>query len=83
MTRQDVELIKQALCPHDEDYDLPCISPHNLELVLEELLLQQQPRKTRKRLRSTSMSEDTKKQIKLNHEREIKSNEYAKKHIKR
>lgn len=81
MTRQDVELIKKALCPHDEDYDNPCISPHNLELVLEELLLQQMPRKIRKR--TTSMSDETKKQIKRNHDREIKSNEYAKKHIKR
>ena len=29
----------KALCPHDEDYDNPCISPHNLEIVLEQLCL--------------------------------------------
>ena len=40
MTRQDVEILKQALIPQDEDYDKPCISPHNLEIVLEQLLLE-------------------------------------------
>ena len=39
MTFTDVQILKQALCPHDEDYDLPCISPHNLELVIEQLFL--------------------------------------------
>lgn len=39
MTRKDVETLKEVLCPHDEDYDTPCISPHNLEIVLEQVLL--------------------------------------------
>ena len=40
MTKEDIDILKQALCPHDEDYDEPCISPHNLEIVLEQLLLE-------------------------------------------
>ena len=43
MTKQDVEMLKAALVPRDEDYDIPCISPHNLELVLEQLLLDCEP----------------------------------------
>ena len=39
MTREDVQMLKEALVPHDEDYDEPCISPHNLEIVLEQLLM--------------------------------------------
>ena len=39
MTRHDVNVLKEALCPHDDDYELPCISPHNLEIVLEQILL--------------------------------------------
>lgn len=41
MTRQDVDMLKQALIPKDADYDKPCISPHNLEIVLEQLLLEE------------------------------------------
>lgn len=40
MTRNDLDMIRQALIPRDEDYDEPCISPHNLEIVLEQLLLE-------------------------------------------
>ena len=40
MTRNDLDMLRQALIPHDEDYDEPCISPHNLEIVLEQLLLE-------------------------------------------
>ena len=40
MTKEDIDILKQVLCPHDEDYDEPCISPHNLEIVLEQLLLE-------------------------------------------
>lgn len=42
MTRSDVNMLKEALVPKDADYDVPCISPHNLEIVLEQLLLEQQ-----------------------------------------
>lgn len=42
MTRADVDMLKEALIPHDADYDMPCISPHNLEIVLEQLLLESQ-----------------------------------------
>lgn len=40
MNRQDVYMLKKALCPHDEDYEKACISPHNLEIVFEQLLLE-------------------------------------------
>lgn len=40
MTRNDLNMIRQALIPHDGDYDEPCISPHNLEIVLEQLMLE-------------------------------------------
>ena len=40
MTRDDAEMLKAALVPDDEDYDIPCISPHNLENVIDQLLLE-------------------------------------------
>lgn len=40
MTRDDAEMLKGALVPHDEDYDKPCISPHNVEIVIDQLLLE-------------------------------------------
>lgn len=40
MTRNDAEMLKTALVPHDEDYEIPCISPHNLEIVIDQLLLE-------------------------------------------
>lgn len=40
MTRDDAKMLKAALVPHDEDYDIPCISPHNLEIVIDQLLLE-------------------------------------------
>ena len=41
MTKYDVKMLKEALVPKDEDYEKPCISPHNLEIVLDQLLLDQ------------------------------------------
>ena len=44
MTKHDVKMLKEALVPKDEDYEKPCISPHNLEIVLDQLLLDQAKR---------------------------------------
>lgn len=42
MTRFDLTMLKEALIPHDEDYEQPCISPHNLEICLEQLIVEPQ-----------------------------------------
>lgn len=42
MTFDDLQMLKEALCPHDEDYDEACISPHNLEICLEQLVVESQ-----------------------------------------
>ena len=39
MTREELEVLKEVLCPHDEDYSYPCISPEYLEKELEEIYL--------------------------------------------
>ena len=39
MTIQELMTIKEAVCPHDEDYSEPCISPEYLERELEELFV--------------------------------------------
>lgn len=39
MTREDIDLIIKTLCPNDEDYEKPCISPAYLRKELEELSL--------------------------------------------
>ena len=44
MTKTDLEMLKEALVPHDEDYDEACISPHNLEICLEQLAIEPQER---------------------------------------
>ena len=40
MNRQELEILKKVLCPHDEDYSEPCISPEYLEKELEELFME-------------------------------------------
>ena len=40
MNRQELEILKEVLCPHDEDYSEPCISPEYLERELEELFME-------------------------------------------
>ena len=40
MNRQELEILKEVLCPHDEDYHVSCISPEYLEKELEELFME-------------------------------------------
>ena len=40
MDRQELEILKEVLCPHNEDYSEPCISPEYLEKELEELFME-------------------------------------------
>ena len=44
-----VDLIIETLCPKDEDYDNPCISPRYLKEELERLLLDDAPNSIEKR----------------------------------
>lgn len=39
MTKQDIDLIIKAVCPNDEDYEKPIISPAYLKKELEALAL--------------------------------------------
>ena len=41
MTREDINDIINAICPNDEDYEKPCISPKYLRRELEQLALDQ------------------------------------------
>lgn len=41
MTREDINDIINAICPNDEDYEKPCISPKYLRQELEQLALDQ------------------------------------------
>ena len=43
MTIQDINDIIKAVCPNDEDYEKPCISPKYLKQELEQLALEQEP----------------------------------------
>ena len=45
MTREDINEIIALVCPNDEDYEKPCISPKYLRQELEQLALEQEPRK--------------------------------------
>lgn len=41
MTREDINDIINAICPNDEDYEKPCISPKYLRQELEQLAVDQ------------------------------------------
>ena len=41
MTKQDIDTIIKILCPNDEDFEKPCISPAFLKKELEALALEQ------------------------------------------
>jgi len=41
MTREDINDIINVICPNDEDYEKPCISPKYLRQELEQLVLDQ------------------------------------------
>ena len=41
MTREDINDIINVICPNDEDYEKPCISPKYLRQELEQLALDQ------------------------------------------
>lgn len=43
MTKQDIDNIIMALCPNDEDFERPCISPAYLKRELEALALDLEP----------------------------------------
>ena len=43
MTKQDIDDIIRAVCPNDEDYEVPIISPAFLRKELEWLALEQAP----------------------------------------
>jgi len=43
MTRKDIDDIISILCPNDEDYEKPIISPKYLRQELEQLALEQEP----------------------------------------
>lgn len=43
MTNQDIDNIIHTICPSDEDFDKPCISPAYLKKELEALALEQEP----------------------------------------
>ena len=42
MTIRDINDIIKAVCPNDEDYEKPCISPKYLRQELEQLALDQE-----------------------------------------
>lgn len=42
MTNKDIEEIIKVICPNDEDFEKPCISPAYLEKELEALALEQE-----------------------------------------
>lgn len=42
MTIKDINDIIKAVCPNDEDYEKPCISPKYLRQELEQLALDQE-----------------------------------------
>jgi len=42
MTRKDIDDIISILCPNDEDYEKPIISPKYLRQELEQLALEQE-----------------------------------------
>ena len=44
MTIRDINDIIKAVCPNDEDYEKPCISPKYLRQELEQLALEQEQR---------------------------------------
>lgn len=44
MTIHDINAIIKAVCPNDEDYEKPCISPKYLRQELEQLALEQEQR---------------------------------------
>ena len=43
MTKADIDDIIRAICPNDEDFEKPCISPAYLKKELEALALEQKP----------------------------------------
>lgn len=40
MTQRDLQILKEVLCPHDNDYSFPCIAPEYLEEELNELFME-------------------------------------------
>ena len=51
MTIHDINDIIKAVCPNDEDYEKPCISPKYLRQELEQLALDQDVGYDSKKLR--------------------------------
>lgn len=45
MTREDIDNIIRIICPNDEDFEKPIISPAYLKKELETLALEEEPRK--------------------------------------
>lgn len=43
MTREDIDDIIETICPNDEDFEKPIISPKYLKQELEQLALEQEP----------------------------------------
>ena len=43
MTREDIKNIINVVCPNDEDFEKPIISPAYLKKELEALALEQEP----------------------------------------
>lgn len=43
MTKKDIDDIIKTICPNDEDFEKPCISPAYLKHELEALALEQEP----------------------------------------
>ena len=43
MTKKDIDDIIKTICPNDEDFEKPCISPAYLKRELEALALEQEP----------------------------------------
>lgn len=43
MTKQNIDDIIRTICPNDEDFEKPCISPAYLKKELEALALEQEP----------------------------------------
>ena len=43
MTKKDIDTIIEILCPNDEDFEKPIISPQYLKQELEQLALEQEP----------------------------------------
>lgn len=44
MTREDIDNIIKVICPNNEDFEKPCISPAYLKNELEALALEQEPK---------------------------------------